>query len=105
MVGCGPGVAGPGPGSGGQLGHPLLVALLAGGRLGLQLGLGVLQPGQPLGPTGQRLGQLVTTGWAVFTVFCLIGGRCLIEQLGGRQTALGGRLLNQLIRLRGLHGL
>jgi hypothetical protein len=41
-----------GPRRGSQLLDPLLVALLAGGGLGLQLGLGVLQPGQPLGPAG-----------------------------------------------------
>jgi hypothetical protein len=77
--------AGPlptGPGRGGQLGHPLLVALLAGGRLGLQLGLGFLQPGQPLGPAGQRSRHHVAAGGAALTVLGLVDGRCLLEQLG-----------------------
>jgi hypothetical protein len=64
----GPGSLAAGPGGGGQLGDPLLVALLAGGGLGLQLGLGVLQPGQPLGPAGQRSRQLVPAGGAVLAV-------------------------------------
>jgi hypothetical protein len=79
-VGAGPLAAGPG--GGGQLGHPLLVALLAGGGLGFQLGFGVLQPGQPLGPAGQRLRQLVAAGRAVLAVLGLICLGGLGEQLG-----------------------
>ncbi len=71
-----------GPRGGGQFGHPLLVALLAAGRLGLQLGFGVLQPGQPLGPAGQRPRQLITARRAVLAVLGLVDGRCLLEQLG-----------------------
>jgi hypothetical protein len=62
-----------GPGLGGQLSDPLLVALLAGGGLGLQPGLGLLQPRQPLGPAGQRLRQLVAAGGAVLLVLGPIG--------------------------------
>ena len=80
-VGSGPLAAGPG--SRGQLGDSLLVALLAGGGLGFQLGFGVLQPGQPLSPTGQLLRQLMTANVAV-AVLGLVDGRCLLEQLGDR---------------------
>jgi len=70
-----------GPGGGGELSHPLLVALLAGGGLGFQLGFGVLQPGQPLSPAGQRPRQLVSAGRAVLAVFRLICLGGLREQL------------------------
>jgi len=70
-----------GPGADGQVGNPLLVALLAGGRLGLQLGLGLLQPGQPLGPAGQSSRQPITAGDAALAVLSLVDGRCLLEQL------------------------
>jgi hypothetical protein len=76
-VGAGSLAAGPG----GQLGDPLLVALLAGGGLGFQLGLGVSQPGQPLGPTSQRLRQLVAAGGAVLLVLRPIRLSGLLEQL------------------------
>jgi hypothetical protein len=81
-VGYGPGSLAAGPGGGGQLSHPLLVALLAGGGLGLHEGLGVLQPGQPLGPAGQCSRELVATSDAVVAVLGLVDGRCLGEQLG-----------------------
>jgi hypothetical protein len=71
-----------GPGGGGQRGHPLLVALLAGGRLGLQLGLGLLQPHQPLSPASQRPRQLITADGAVLAVLGLIRLGGLGEQLG-----------------------
>jgi hypothetical protein len=71
-----PGVAGRGS----QLLDPLLVALLAGGGLGLQLGLGVLQPGQPLGPAGQRLRELVAAASAVLAVLGPIRRGSLGEQ-------------------------
>jgi hypothetical protein len=69
-----------GPGRGGQLGHPLLVALLAGGSLGFQLGLGLLQPGQPLGPASQCSRHRIATG--ALAVLGLVDGSCLLEQLG-----------------------
>jgi hypothetical protein len=45
--------------------------LLAGGRLGLQLRLGLPQPCQPAGLGGQRGGQLVAAGVAVLEVVAL----------------------------------
>ena len=78
----GPGSLPAGPGGGGQFGDPLLVALLAGGGLGFQLGLGVLQPGQPLGPPGQGPWQLVAAGRAVLLVLGPVGLGGLLEQLG-----------------------
>jgi hypothetical protein len=92
-----------GPGGGGQLGHPLLVALLAGGRLGLQLGLGLLQSGQPLGPPGQGSRQRVAAAGAVLLIVGPVGLGGLLEQLGhlglevsvgavGRGSGVGGDL-------------
>ena len=78
-MGSGPLAAGPG--GRGQLGDPLLVALLAGGGLGFQQGFGVLQPGQPLSSTGQLLRQLMTATVAVAVLDLIrLGG--LGEQLG-----------------------
>jgi hypothetical protein len=71
-----------GAGGGGQLGHPLLVALLAGGGLGLQQGLGLLQPGQPLGPGGQRPRQQLAVAGAELAVLGLVDGSGLLEDLG-----------------------
>jgi hypothetical protein len=71
-----------GPRGGGQLGDPLLVALLAGGRLGLQQGLGLLQPGQPLGPAGQRPRQRIAPGRALLALLGPIRLGGLLEQLG-----------------------
>jgi hypothetical protein len=76
----GSGTLAAGPGRGGQLGDPLLVALLAGGGLGFQLGLGLLQPGQPLGPASQCSRQRIATG--ALAVLGLVDGSCLLEQLG-----------------------
>jgi hypothetical protein len=81
---------------GGQLGDSLLVALLAGGRLGFQLGLGLLQPGQPLGPASHRPRQFVATGGAVLAVLGPIRLGGFGEQLGdlGLEVgvgAVGGR--------------
>jgi hypothetical protein len=92
----GPGSLATGPGDGGQLGDPLVVALLAGGGLGLQLGLGLLQPGQPLGPASQRPRQFITAVGAVLAVLVLVDGSCLLEQVGdlGLEVgvgAVGGR--------------
>ena len=80
---------GTGPGRGSQLLDPLLVTLLAGGGLGLQQGLGVLQPGQPLGPAGQRPRQFVAAASAVLAVFCLVDDSCLLEQLGNLGLEVG----------------
>jgi hypothetical protein len=77
-----PGLLALGPGRGGQLGDPLLIPPLALGRLGLQEGLGLPQPRQPAGFGGQRLGQLVPTGWAVLQVLVLVGLGGLAEDLG-----------------------
>jgi hypothetical protein len=60
----------------------LLVALLASGRLGLQQGLGPLQPGQPLGPAGQCPRQLAP---ARGTVLAVLGP----ASLGGLGQELG----------------
>jgi hypothetical protein len=60
----------------------LLVALLAGGGLGFQLGLGVLQPSQPLSPTSQRPRQFVAAAGAVRVVLGPISLGGLGEQLG-----------------------
>jgi hypothetical protein len=78
-----------GPGRGGQLGHPLLVALLAGGGLGLQQGLGALQPGQPLSPAGQRPRQLLAAGGAVLAVLGPVGRGGLGEQLSDLRLQMG----------------
>jgi hypothetical protein len=78
-----------GPGRGGQLGHPLLIALLAGGGLGLQLGLGPLQSGQPLGPPGQGSRQLVAAAGAVLLIVGPVGLGGLPEQLGDLLFELG----------------
>jgi hypothetical protein len=75
----GPLAAGPG---GGELGDPLLVALLAGGRLGLQQGLGPLQSGQPLGPAGQCPRQLVPARGTVLAVLGPVGLGGLGQELG-----------------------
>ena len=85
-----------GPSGSGQVLDSLLVALAGGGGLGLQVGLGLLQPGQPPSPAGQRPWQFGTAGGAVLAVFRLVGGRCLGEQLGdlGLEVgvgAVGGR--------------
>ena len=87
----GPGSLATGPGGGGQRGDPLLVARLAGGGLGLQLGLGSLQPSQPLGPANQRMWQFITAGGAVLAVLGLIGLSGLGEQLGdlGLEVSVG----------------
>jgi hypothetical protein len=68
----------------------LVVALLAGG-LGLQLGLGSLQPSQPLGPANQRMWQFITAGGAVLAVLGLIRLSGLGEQLGdlGLEVSMG----------------
>jgi hypothetical protein len=72
----GPGALAAGPSGGGQLGDPLL----AGGGLGLQQGLGVLQPGQPLSPAGQRTRQYITAGAAMLLLGPIrLGG--LLEHL------------------------
>ena len=78
-MGSGPLAAGPGGGS--QLLDPPLVALLTGGSLGLQQRLGLVQPGQPLGPANQGSRQRITAG-AALAVLGLVDGRCLLEQLG-----------------------
>jgi hypothetical protein len=75
-----PGPLAAGPGGGGQLGDSLLVAVLAGGGLGLQLGLSVLQPGQPLDPTSQRPWQLAAAAVLLIVSPVRLGG--LGEQLG-----------------------
>jgi hypothetical protein len=62
-----------GPGRGHQRGDPLLVAPLAGGRLGLQLRLGLAQAGQPAGLAGQLGRELVATPIAVLAVVALVG--------------------------------
>jgi hypothetical protein len=71
-----------GAGRGRQLGDPSLVALLAGGRLGLQQGLGLAQAGQPAGPGGQRGWELVAAGVAVLAVLALVGLGRPLEDLG-----------------------
>jgi hypothetical protein len=97
----GPGSLPTGPRGTGQLGHPLLVALPTGGRLGLQLGLGLVQPGQPLGPTSQGPWQLAAA--AVVLIVSPVGLGGLGEQLGdlglevgvgavGRRGGVGGDL-------------
>jgi len=85
----GPGPLAAGPGGGGQLGDSLLVALLAGGGLGFQVGLGLLQPGQPLSPTSQRPWQLAKA--AVLLIVSPVGRGGLGEQLGdlGLQSGVG----------------
>jgi hypothetical protein len=94
---------GPGPlaasvGRSSQLGDPLLIALLAGGRLGLQLGFGLLQSGQPLGPVGrgglgEQLGDLrlevgvgaVGRGGRVgLDLSAIQGDQAQADQAGGR---------------------
>jgi hypothetical protein len=80
-----------GPGRSGQLLDALLVALLAGGRLGLQLGLGLLQSGQPLSPPGQGSRQLVAAAGAVQLIVGPVGRGGLLEQLGhlGLEVSVG----------------
>ena len=87
-AGCGLGTLAAGSGGGGQLGGPLLVALLAGGGLGLQLGLGLLQPGQPLSPAGQGPWQLAA-GAAVLLIVDLVGLGGLGEQVGHLRLEVG----------------
>jgi hypothetical protein len=83
------GLLAAGPSRGGQLGRPLLEALLAARGLGLQLGLGPLQPGQPLGPGSQGPGQLVTAPVAVLGVLGPVGLGSLLKQLGDLRLKLG----------------
>ena len=59
-----------------------MVALLASNSLSFQLGLGVLQPGQPLSSTGQGSRQRITAGGPVLAVLGPIGLGGLGEQLG-----------------------
>jgi hypothetical protein len=68
-----PGLSAAGVGRGGQLGDPLLVAALAFGGLGLQLGLGRLQPGQPPGGAGQLGREVIAARWGVLVVLGLVG--------------------------------
>jgi hypothetical protein len=85
-----------------------LLRLLVGDRGGLlviQALLGVLQPGQPLGPPPQPHRQLVAAVGAVLGVLRLIGGGVLGEQLGGQRIEAGlllGHLMSQ--RRRGVVG-
>jgi hypothetical protein len=78
----GPGSLAAGPGGGGQLLDALLVALLAGGCLGFQQSLGMLQPGQPLGPAGQHPRQRISSSGVVLLVLGPISLRGLRKQLG-----------------------
>jgi hypothetical protein len=71
-----------GAGRGRQRGDPLLIAALALGRLGLQEGLGLAQPRQPVGLGGQRLRQLIPAGVAVLQVLALVGLGGLAQDLG-----------------------
>jgi hypothetical protein len=71
-----------GAGSGGGRCHPLLVPLLARGRLGLQQRLGLAQPIQPAGLAGKRRGQLVPTGVAEQLVLAPVDRGGLAQDLG-----------------------
>jgi hypothetical protein len=63
-------------------GDPLLVCLLPGGGLGLQLGLGLPQAGQPIGLAGKGFGQLVAAGIAEQPILALVGLGRLAQDLG-----------------------
>jgi hypothetical protein len=54
-------------------GHPLLVGLLPGGGLGLQLRLGLAQPGEPISLAGKLRGQLVAAGVPEQPILVLVG--------------------------------
>jgi hypothetical protein len=71
-----------GSGCGRQLGDPLLVPLLALGRLGLQHGVGLLQPGQPASRAGQAGRELVPPTIAMLAVLALVGFGSLAQDLG-----------------------
>jgi hypothetical protein len=78
-----------GPGGGSQLGDPLLIALVAGGGFSFQLGLGLLQPGQPLRSTGQRPRQRITAADAALAILGLIRLGGLGEQVGDSGLEVG----------------
>jgi hypothetical protein len=92
-----------GSGRDGQLGDPLLVAALAFGRLGFQLSLGLLQPGQPAAGVGQLGRELVLAGGPLLAVLGLVGlgrlpqdlldlGLDLVEGAVGLVGGVGGHL-------------
>jgi hypothetical protein len=70
-------------------GPPLLVAVLAGGGVGLQPGGGLPQPGQPAGLPGERSGQLVAASRPVLRILAPVGVGGLLEDLGDLGLQLG----------------
>jgi hypothetical protein len=69
-------------GGGCDRGHPLDVALLAGGSLGLQLRLGLVQTPEPASLVGQRRRRLVAAGRPVLVVLALVDVGGLARDLG-----------------------
>ena len=63
-------------------GDAMLVGVLPSGGLGLQLGLGLAQPRQPVGLAGELWGQLVAAGVAEQPILALVGFGGLLEDLG-----------------------
>ena len=72
-------------------GDALLVGVLPSGGLGLQLGLGLAQPRQPVGLAGELWGQLVAAGVAEQPVLVLVDLGGLAQDLGdfGLELVLG----------------
>jgi hypothetical protein len=92
-----------GPGRGGQLRDPSLVAALAFGRLGLQPRLGLLQASQAAAGVDQLGRELIPVGLAMEAVLALVGlgrlpqDRCdILLELGqgavGSVSGVGGHL-------------
>jgi hypothetical protein len=80
-----------GPGRGGQVCDPLLVAPLPLGRLGFQPRLGLLQAGQPPARAGQLGRELIAPGATARVVLGLVGLGRLPQHLGDLLLELGQR--------------
>src|SRR6266511_5362965 len=65
-----------------QLSDPLLIPALALGRLSLQQGLGLPQPGQPAGGAGELGRELVPAGIPEQLILLLVGFGGLPQDLG-----------------------